>query len=204
MKNFSLLLLSTLVFAGCGDGYKKNPIESELKTVREQGKRPNEVVPQNPTVISRKDSAEDVEAQGNLKVSNLPSEVTEGQEPVSFAVTATLPGTDETSPKPKIAVTYDGVKKTKGNSFLELDGARYVTLDPKNPEPEYLENSQWKFHLLFDVQNKAVQPQLDQDGKIMTKARGTRVRATFKVSNDQGVATPATLAQILIRYKKGK
>ncbi len=204
MKNAILIILTTLIAAGCGDGYKKNPIGSDLKTIREQGKRPNEVVPQNPTVVSRKETAEDVEAIGSLKILNLPTEVTEGQEPVAFTVTATIPGSDETTPKPTIAATYDGIKQTKGNKFLELDGARYVTSDPEHTEPEYLGNFQWKFSLLFDVKDKAVQPQLAPDGSLMTKATGTRVRATFKVTNGQGVTTPATLAQILIRYKKGK
>ncbi len=203
MKNASLIILTTLIAAGCGDGYKKNPIGSDLKTIREQGKKPDEVVPQNPTVVSRKDTAGDVEAVGSLKISNLPTEVTEGEEPVSFTVTATIPGADETT-KPTISATYDGVKQTKGNKFLELDGARYVTSDPAHTEPEYLGNSQFKFSLLFDVKNKAVQPQLGLDGSLMTKATGTRVRATFTVSNGQGVTTPATLAKILIRYKKGK
>ncbi len=203
MKNASLTILTTLIVAGCGDGYKKNPVGADLKTIREQGKKPDEVVPQNPTVVSRKDSVEDVEALGSLKISNLPTEVTEGDEPVSFTVIATIPGADETT-KPTVAATYDGIKQTKGNKFLELDGARYVTSEPENSEPEYLGNSQWKFSLLFDVKNKAVQPQLALDGSIMTKATGTRVRTIFTVSNGKGVTTPATLAKILIRYKKGK
>jgi len=202
MKKSGLLLLSLLAFAGCGDINKKNPVGDDLKTIREQGKNPDEVIPQSPTVAAHKSSTTEA-APSDLKISDLPTEVTEGQEPISFTVTATVPGVDKTGIKPNISVTYDGVKITEKNKFQELNGARYIFSDPSKKEPEFLGNFQWKFSLLIDVKNPSIQPQLAKDGSLMTKATGTRVRATFKVSNSQGASTPATLAQILIRYKRG-
>jgi hypothetical protein len=140
----------------------------------------------------------------DLKVSGLPQEVAEGQEPITFTVTAKVPGIDDKSPeKPRLTTTYDGVSVTAGNNFVELDGSRYVILDINKKDAEYLGNFQWKFTRLFDVKNISVQPQLGKDGKIIDSSDGVRVRLSFKVYNNlSGVSTPEALAQVKIKYNK--
>lgn len=51
MKNVSLIILSVLFAAGCGGGGKKNPLSSEeLKTIREEAKKADEMGAQPPQV----------------------------------------------------------------------------------------------------------------------------------------------------------
>lgn len=328
MKNTSLLLL-TILIAGCGGGGKKNPVGSDLKTIREQGKtvtqmgpqKPREIIKtvivEKPKVVTREESTIDdkflvitpdpqmsfnegqkasykvrarvlvpgvkiklvatdlpagatfepsasekdlyvlswtpalytipsntnmktytvkltaqvlsaenaqeaeklkslvrekevalflfrnQELPSELKISGLSNEVVEGEEPVPFTVTVKVPGMDNRAPqKPRLVVSYDGVGYTAGNSFLELDGSRYVIADLNKKEAEYLGNFQWKFSLLFDTKNISVQPQLAKDGSVMKNSDGTRVRLSFKVYNGTGLSTPDTLHQLKIRYDK--
>jgi hypothetical protein len=115
----------------------------------------------------------------------------------------TVPGIDgSASMKPRLVISYDGVSFTAGNSFLELDGSRYVVADLNHKDPEYLGNAQWKFSLIFDTKNISVQPQLAKDGSILKAADGSRVRLSFKAYNPYGLATPETLTQLKIRYAK--
>lgn len=120
-----------------------------------------------------------------------------------FTVVVKVPGIDgKTADKPRLAVTYDGVKVTAGNSFQERDGSRFVTADIKNKEPQYLGDSKWKFSLVFDTKNISVLPQLAKDGSIMQTADGARVRFSVKAFNPSGLATPESLVQVKIRYTK--
>ncbi|HWU44091.1 MAG TPA: hypothetical protein VN132_11655, partial [Bdellovibrio sp.] len=115
-----------------------------------------------------------------LKIENLPTVVDEGQQ-TPFNVIVTVPGIDgSASMKPRLVISYDGVSFTAGNSFLELDGSRYVVADLNHKDPEYLGNAQWKFSLIFDTKNISVQPQLAKDGSILKAADGSRVRLSFK------------------------
>lgn len=142
------------------------------------------------------------ELPSELKISGLPNEVLAGSEPTPFTVTVKVPGMDDRSPqKPRLVITYDGVSYTAGQSFLELDGSRYVVADPSKKGPEYLGQFKWKFSLLFDTKNIPVQPQLAKDGTIMANADGTRARMSFKVYSGFGLSTPDTLFQIKIRYE---
>ncbi|WP_413944532.1 hypothetical protein [Bdellovibrio sp. HCB-162] len=142
------------------------------------------------------------EAPSALTVAGLASEVNEGSL-VPFTVTVKVPGTDNKAPqKPRLVVSYDGVSYTAGNSFLELDGARYVVADLNKKEAEYLGDSKWKFTLIFDTKNISVQPQLAKDGSILSNADGTRVRLSFKVYSPYGLSTPESLTQVKVRYTK--
>lgn len=142
------------------------------------------------------------EAPSALTVTGLNSELDENTLN-TFNVTVKVPGTDEKVPqKPRLVVSYDGVSYSAGNSFLELDGARYVVADLNKKEAEYVGDSKWKFTLIFDTKNIAVQPQLSKDGTLLSKADGTRVRLSFKVYSPSGLATPETLSQVKIRYTK--
>lgn len=142
------------------------------------------------------------EAPSGLTVSGLSAEVNEGTL-TPLIVVVKVPGTDEKAPqKPRLVVNYDGVSYTAGNSFLELDGSRYVVSDLNKKDAEYLGDSKWKFTLIFDTKNVSVQPQLSKDGSIMTGADGSRVRLSFKVYSPSGLATPESLTQVKIRYTK--
>ncbi len=142
------------------------------------------------------------ELPSSLKVESLPTELNEGQL-TPFSVTVLVPGIDgSASAKPRLVISYDGVSYTAGNSFLELDGSRYVVADLNQKDPEYLGNSKWKFSLLFDTKNISVQPQLAKDGTILKNSDGTRVRLSFKVYSPFGLATPETLTQIKVKYTK--
>ncbi|WP_155724073.1 hypothetical protein [Bdellovibrio bacteriovorus] len=142
------------------------------------------------------------EAPSGLTVTGLNSEVNEGSL-VPFTVTVKIPGIDNKAPqKPRLVVSYDGVSYTAGNSFLELDGARYVVADLNKKDAEYLGDSNWKFTLIFDTKNISVQPQLAKDGAIMASADGTRVRLSFKVYSPYGLSTPESLTQVKVRYTK--
>ena len=143
------------------------------------------------------------ELPSELKVAGLTNEVTEGSEPISFSVTVKIPGMDDKAPqKPRLVVSYDGVSFTAGNSFLELDGSRYVPSVSEQKGVEYLGNFQWKFTRVFDVKNIPVQPQLSKDGTVLAGADGTRVRMSLKVYNAQGLSTPEKLIQLKIKYNK--
>lgn len=142
------------------------------------------------------------EAPSALTVQSLPSEVSEGQL-TPFTVTVNVPGIDgSASAKPRLVVSYDGVSYTAGNSFLELDGSRYVVADLNQKDAEYVGDSKWKFSLLFDTKNISVQPQLAKDGTIMKNSDGTRVRLSFKAYSPFGLATPEQLTQVKIKYTK--
>lgn len=142
------------------------------------------------------------ETPSALTVAGLNAEVNEGTL-VPFTVTVKVPGTDGKVPqKPRLVVSYDGVSYTAGNSFLELDGARYVVADLNKKEAEYLGDSKWKFTLIFDTKNISVQPQLAKDGSILSNADGTRVRLSFKVYSPYGLSTPEALTQVKVRYTK--
>lgn len=142
------------------------------------------------------------EVPSDLAISGLSSEVTEGTL-VPFTITVKVPGTDDKTPvKPRLAVTYDEVSYTAGNSFLELDGSRYVKAESTKKDAEYLGDSKWKFTRLFDTKTFSVQPQLAKDGTVLKEADGTRVRLSFKVYSPQGLSTPETLAQVKILYAK--
>ncbi|MDG0817513.1 hypothetical protein [Bdellovibrio svalbardensis] len=135
-----------------------------------------------------------------LKIEGLASEVSEGQL-TPFSVTVLVPGIDgSASAKPRLVISYDGVSYTAGNSFLELDGSRYVVADLNHKDPEYLGDSMWKFSMLFDTKNISVQPQLSKDGTILKNSDGTRVRLSFKVFSPFGLATPEKLTQIKVNY----
>lgn len=142
------------------------------------------------------------ETPSSLAVTGLATEVPENSL-TPFTVTVKVPGTDAQVPqKPRLVVSYDGVSYTAGNNFLELDGARYVVADLNKKEAEYLGDSKWKFTMIFDTKNIAVQPQLAKDGTVLTNADGTRVRLSFKVYSPYGLSTPESLSQVKIRYKK--
>lgn len=142
------------------------------------------------------------EAPTSLAVSGLAAEINENTL-TPFSVTVKVPGIDGKSPqKPRLVVSYDGVSYTAGNSFLELDGSRYVVADLNKKDAEYLGDSNWKFTMLFDTKNIALQPQLAKDGSLLAKADGTRVRLSFKVFSPSGIATPESLTQVKIRYTK--
>ncbi|HEY1079462.1 MAG TPA: hypothetical protein VGE46_05170, partial [Bdellovibrio sp.] len=136
-----------------------------------------------------------------LTVMDLPTEVAEGAT-VTFTVTAKVPGTDKNSvQKPRLAVSYDGISSTAGNSFLELDGSRHVS--DVNAEPEFIGESKWKFTRTFDTKNIAVKPQLAKDGTVMVNADGTRVRLSLKVHSPNGTSTPESVSKVKITYTKG-
>jgi len=139
----------------------------------------------------------------DLKVVGLPQEVVEGQEPIRFSVTVQVPGLDSKSAqKPVLVVSYDGLAINAGQSFMEMDGSRHIVPDLQKREPEYLGDFQWRFSVVFDAKNISVQPQLGRDGRMTTGADGTRVRLSFKVFNQNGLATPETLVQMKIRYSQ--
>lgn len=134
-----------------------------------------------------------------LKVNDLPIEITEGQI-VPFTVTVKVPGLDDKSPlKPRLVISFDGVSYTAGNNFLERDGSRHVVADPQHKSLEYLGDSKWKYSVLFDTKNISVQPQQAKDGSLLENADGTRVRLSFKVFNLFGLSTPETLYQMKIK-----
>lgn len=138
------------------------------------------------------------EALSSLNVAGLSSVVDENTV-TPFSVTVKVPGTDQKTPvKPRLTVTYDNVKSTAGNDFLELDGARYVDL--AKTEPEFIGDATWKFSLTFDTKKYSVQPQLGRDGSILPQADGTRVRLNLKVYSPYGLSTPESLVQVKIRY----
>ncbi len=143
------------------------------------------------------------EAPSTPVISGLNTEVTEGSL-TPFTVTMKVPGVDGKTPqKPRLIVSYDGKSDTAGNSFLELDGSRYVIADLNNKDPQYLEDSQsWKFTLIFDTKNISVQPQLAKDKSVMVNADGTRVRLSIKAASPFGTSSAETLAQVKIRYNK--
>lgn len=142
------------------------------------------------------------EAPTSLVVTGLSAEINENTL-TPFSVTVKVPGIDGKSPqKPRLVVSYDSVSYTAGNSFLELDGSRYVVADLNKKEAEYLGDSNWKFTMLFDTKNIAIQPQLAKDGSLLANADGTRVRLSFKVYSPSGIATPESLAQVKVRYTK--
>lgn len=142
-----------------------------------------------------------LEGPADLKVASLPSEIEEGK--VSpFTVTVTVPGTDSKAPlKPTLNIRYDQIAISAGNNFQELDGSRHVVIDLNKKDPEYLGDAKWKYTLLFDTKNILPQPQLDNSGKVIAAADGTRVRLSFKVTNQaNGLSTPEVLAQVKIKY----
>lgn len=142
------------------------------------------------------------EAPSSLTVSGLSSEIVENSL-TPFNVIVKVPGTDAKAPqKPRLVVSYDGVSFTAGNNFLELDGARYIVADLNKKDAEYIGDSKWKFTMIFDTKNIAVQPQLAKDGSLLRQADGTRVRLNFKVYSPSGLSTPESLTQIKIRYSK--
>lgn len=143
------------------------------------------------------------EAPSALTVTGLNTEVNEGTL-VPFIVTVKVPGTDAKTPqKPSLVVRYDGVSTTAGNNFLELDGSRYVVADLNRKEAEYLPQTQtWKFTMIFDTKNIALQPQLNKDGSVNPNADGTRVRLSFKVYSPYGTSTPEVLSQVKVRYNR--
>lgn len=142
------------------------------------------------------------EAPSSMVVSGLSSEINENSL-TPFNVIVKVPGTDAKAPqKPRLVVSYDGVSYTAGNSFLELDGARYIVADLNKKDAEYIGDSKWKFTMIFDTKNIAVQPQLGKDGSLLANADGTRVRLNFKVYSPYGLSTPESLTQVKIRYTK--
>lgn len=142
------------------------------------------------------------EPPSGLKVDGLASQISEGQL-TTFTVTAKVPGIDGKSPqKPRLVISYDGVSLTSGNSFLELDGSRYVVADLNKKEAEYVGDSVWKFTLVFDTKNISVQPQLAKNGAVMNNADGTRVRLSFKVYSPYGMSTPESLVQLKLMRAK--
>ncbi|UYL08130.1 hypothetical protein B9G69_013850 [Bdellovibrio sp. SKB1291214] len=141
-------------------------------------------------------------APSSLKVSGLNAEVSEDQL-TPFSIIVTVPGIDgKSTQKPRPLISYDGQATSIGKDYQELDGSRYVIADLSKKEPEYLGNSKWKFNLIFDTKNIAVQPQLAQNGSIMSQADGTRVRFTVKAFSPNGLSTPETLVQVKIVYTK--
>jgi hypothetical protein len=139
-------------------------------------------------------------APTDLTVVGLASEIAEGTQ-TPFTVTVKVAGIDgQATQKPRLMVTYDGVSYTVGNSFLELDGSRYVTVAKK--DAEYVGDSQWKFSLTYDTKNISVQPQLAKDGSFISNADGLRVRLSFKAYSPAGLSTAETVKQIKIKYAK--
>lgn len=142
------------------------------------------------------------EAPKEVKLSGLSSEISEGTV-TPFAVTVTVPGTDEKSPtKPRLLVSYDGVSVSAGNNFQELDGSRHVLADKSKNEIEYVGNSQWKFNLLYDTKNILPLPQLSKTGDPIASADGVRVRLSFKVVSPNQLTTPEVLKQVKIKFAK--
>lgn len=142
------------------------------------------------------------EAPSGLTVTGLPTELNEDSL-TTFSVVVKVPGTDANAPqKPRLVVSYDGVRATAGNNFWEMDGSRYIVADANNKDAEFIGDSKWKFTLIFDTKNISVQPQLSKDGALMPNADGTRVRLNFRVFSPYGIATPEALSQVKIRYTK--
>lgn len=140
------------------------------------------------------------EIPSELTVTELPAQIAEGTTP-TFTVTAKVPGTDsKTTQKPRLAITYDQVSSTPGNSYLELDGSRHVSETAKDPE---FIDGKWVFKRVFDTKNIAVKPQLAKDGTVMVNADGTYVRMSLKVYSPNGTSTPETVAKVKITYTKG-
>jgi hypothetical protein len=138
----------------------------------------------------------------DLTVENLPTEITEGTL-TRFSLTVKVPGIDDKAPaKPRLVVSYDGISLSAGNSFLELDGSRHIIADVSRKEAEYLGDSKWKFHLIFDTKNIGVQPPLSPTGVPMPTADSTRVRLSFKVYSPFGSATPEVLKQVKIQLDR--
>jgi len=127
-----------------------------------------------------------------LVIDSLPAEVQEG-ESVPFTVTAKFPGMDNNSPvKPNIAVFKDNTSKVAGTDALEMDGARYVSVE----NMEYAGDFKWKFNLVFDTKNNAVEAQKTKTGAIapgtFTQVRfGVRVYGAFN-------ASPVSIARVKI------
>jgi hypothetical protein len=138
----------------------------------------------------------------DMKIESLSATVSEGTQ-VSFQVIVTVPGIDGNSTqKPSLLVSYDGVSYTAGNDFLELDGSRYVIGDLNKIGAEYLGESKWRFHRVFDTKNTPLQTQLAKDGSVMKNADGLRVRFSLKVYSPYGSSTPEVLRQVKIAFSK--
>lgn len=133
-----------------------------------------------------------------LTVSGLGSEVKEGSV-TPFTVTVTVPGMDDkSSQKPELHVSYDSISVSKGNKFMEMDGARHI---PVVPAPTYLGNDKWQFSLNYDTKDISVLPQLDANKAPIKNADGTRVRFKMQVTKgDAGPASPAQVVQLKIDH----
>jgi len=136
----------------------------------------------------------------DLQVVGLSGKITEGAAPLSFTVTVKVPGTDaNTTDKPRLNYSYDGVSTSKGNSYLELDGTRYILPGPQS-EPVFLKDGTWQFSLIFDTKNISVQPELDKHKNAIPNAPSTHVRMSFRVTNSFGVSTAEKVVQVKIDH----
>lgn len=131
-----------------------------------------------------------------LVLSDLPKEIQEGQI-VPFSVIAKFPGVDNNAPvKPYLGSFKDNTTQVAGSEFLEMDGARYVSIDSNRASVEYLGDYKWKFNLVFDTKNNPVEAQKSKTGGVasvdFTQVRlGMRAYGAFN-------ASPATVVRIKI------
>lgn len=132
-------------------------------------------------------------------VEGLGQQVSEG-ELTPFAITATVHGLDDKSgQKPTLKITYDQISSIAGSNLLELNGTKHIIADQAQMDPVYMGDFKWKFHLLFDTKNVAVQPALTKTGKLAPSSEYTPVRMSFKVTSPFGADSPEILKQLKIQ-----
>ncbi len=180
--------------------------EIKIKIAAEVAQAPNEKIRQTlASLLKEKEVVlvvtKNQQAPMDLKIENL-SEVVQEDSITRFQVTATVPGVDDQSTqKPVLRVSFDGVTMTQGNSFRELDGSRHIIADENKKDAEYLGNFKWKFNLVFDTKNISVQPALNTDGSVNASAETSHLRLSFKVYNEV-LSTPETVKHIQIALIK--
>jgi len=131
------------------------------------------------------------EKPSELAIAGLDAEVSEGKT-VSFTATVQFPGVDNNAPvKPYFGIFRDNTNQVAGSNYLEMDGTRYVNVDPN---PEYIGDYKWKFKLTFDAKN--VETQKNKDGSAAS-VNFTQTRFAMRAFGAFN-ASPATVVRVKI------
>ncbi len=190
MKPLQLIAILTVaqILSACGGSYSKNPV-TDLGSLRDSGKKELEV-------------KDEPLFDWAISEAGLTDEVSEGT-PVSFAVTVQVGGfLSKANQTPTLQVKYDGQGANKTGQMIELDGARHVVADPANPAPEFLGQGRWKFNLVFDTTNVAVEAPAQKTNEAQKNVIATQVRFNMKVKGVEGTTSDTIVKQIRIRLVK--